>query len=68
MDIYVGLIKSVNDSQILQKLSLYKQAQYWGLFSMEKESQYGFNIYLCGDIVATINNNTSQRKATPFYS
>jgi hypothetical protein len=51
IDIYVGLLKSVNNFQVLPKLSLYRQAQYQyqGLFNMEKGNQDGFSPYLLGD-------------------
>jgi hypothetical protein len=49
IDIYVGLPKSVNNFQVLQKSDLYMEIQYQGLFNMEKGSQDGFNPYLLND-------------------
>jgi hypothetical protein len=46
----VGLLGNVNDSQILHNSTLYKNAQYHGLFaSNNSTSQHGFSPYLLGD-------------------
>jgi len=50
IDVFVGLLGSVNDSRVLHNSTLYKNAQYHGLFaSNNSTSQHGSPPYLLGD-------------------
>jgi hypothetical protein len=48
-NIYVGLLGSINNFQVLQKSKLYKQAQHRRLFNLVRGGQEGFTFYLFGD-------------------
>ncbi len=50
IDVFVGLLGSVNDLKVLHNFTLYKNAQYHSLFaSNNSTSQHGFPPYLLGD-------------------
>ncbi len=50
IDVYVGLLGSVNDLRVLHNSTLYKNAQYHGLFAFNNSTfQHGFPPYLWGN-------------------
>ncbi len=50
IDVFVGLLGSVNDSRVLNRFAHYRNAQYHGLFeSNNASSQHCFTPYLLGD-------------------
>jgi hypothetical protein len=49
IDVFVGLLGSLNDSRVLLQSCLYKKVQYIGLFEISRASRNGFALYLLGD-------------------
>ncbi len=49
IDIFIGFLGNVNESRVLHKFSLYKNAWFHGLFELGRGSQNGFFPYLLGD-------------------
>jgi len=45
-DVYVGLVGSINDTCVLQKISVHKQTQYKSLFNIQNGSHNG--VFLWG--------------------
>jgi len=50
IDVFMGLLGSVNDSRVLHKSTLYKNAQYHGLFASNNSTfQHALSPYLLGN-------------------
>jgi hypothetical protein len=49
IDIFMGFLGNVNESRVLRKFSLYKNAWFDGLFELGRGSQNEFFPYLLGD-------------------